>query len=53
MKRCYRCRVEKSLTDLGRCSTNKEGKHSYCRECDRAYRQERKALGQKSHQTAP
>jgi hypothetical protein len=40
MKRCARCRDEKPLADFNRSPRNKDGRHSYCRACQRAHYRE-------------
>jgi hypothetical protein len=37
MKRCARCGVERELADFNRSPKNRDGRHSYCRECQRAH----------------
>ncbi len=37
MKRCARCRAEKPLDEFNRSPRNKDGRHSYCRDCQKAH----------------
>jgi len=37
VKRCARCQAEKSVGDFNRNPRNKDGRHSYCRACQKAY----------------
>lgn len=37
MKRCARCHIQKALGEFNRCSSNKDGRHSYCRECQKQH----------------
>jgi ABC-type nickel/cobalt efflux system permease component RcnA len=37
MKRCARCQTEKSVGDFNRSPKNKDGRHSYCRACQKAH----------------
>lgn len=33
MKRCYRCKAEKPLTEYNKCSARKDGYHNECKAC--------------------
>ncbi|GEK78704.1 hypothetical protein [Agrococcus baldri] len=37
MKRCARCLAEKSTGEFNRNPRNRDGRHSYCRACQKAY----------------
>ena len=37
MKRCARCKAEKTLGDFNRSPKNRDGRHSYCRACQKAH----------------
>src|SRR5262249_48708502 len=37
LKKCARCPHEKPLSDFNNCRDNKDGKQSYCRDCQAAY----------------
>lgn len=37
MKRCSRCQTEKPVGELNRSPRNKDGRHSYCRACQKAH----------------
>lgn len=37
-KMCSRCRSIKPLPEFGLCAKGKDGRRSYCRSCERAYR---------------
>lgn len=37
MKRCSRCKTEKTLADFNRSSRNADGCQGYCRECQKAH----------------
>lgn len=36
MKKCASCKAEKPLGEFGKCSSRKDGKQPYCKECQRA-----------------
>lgn len=40
MKTCVRCEIEKSSEDFYRSSSNKDGRHSYCKDCVRDLKRE-------------
>lgn len=40
-KLCKKCGYSKEISEFSDCSTQKDGKKSYCRPCDRAYNKER------------
>jgi cytochrome c len=37
MKRCARCQTEKPFAEFNRGPRNKDGRHSYCRACQKAH----------------
>ncbi|ROR67261.1 hypothetical protein [Agrococcus jenensis] len=37
MKRCARCLAERPIEDFNRSPKNKDGRHSYCRACQKAH----------------
>jgi len=37
MKVCYRCRVSKDDSEFNKSTKNRDGLHSYCRECQKAH----------------
>ena len=43
MKRCYRCKVELPRTSFNGSPKNRDGLHSYCRECQKAHYRENAA----------
>lgn len=40
MKTCFRCKLSKPLAEFNRSPSNKDGYHSYCRECQKAHYRE-------------
>ena len=38
MKKCARCSKEKLLSEFNNCRASKDGKQSYCRDCQAAYK---------------
>jgi len=44
MKTCYKCKEEKSLGEFSRDKYRRDGLRSYCKDCEKAYRQENKEL---------
>ena len=41
MKRCFKCKLEKELTEYNICRSNADGRQDCCRECGRLYRKQR------------
>jgi hypothetical protein len=37
MKTCAKCKLEKALVDFNLSAKNKDGRHSYCRECSKGH----------------
>lgn len=37
MKTCFRCKASKPLTEFNRAAKNADGRHSYCRDCQKAH----------------
>jgi hypothetical protein len=37
MKTCFRCKVSKPLDQFNRSAKNRDGRHSYCRDCQKAH----------------